>query len=86
MTARRHGHPPWDQTLAPNDRIRIKFSAGRAPWSMADGMIRLHPSASRNGGAALVIIPEPECPARGSGFTDRYTQTIEIASDLRRQS
>jgi hypothetical protein len=45
-------------------------SAGLAPRSMADGMIRHSPQPATYGGGALEIIPEPECLTGGSGFTD----------------
>jgi hypothetical protein len=51
----------------------LAWSAGLVPRSMAEGMIRLHPSASNTVGGVLAIILEPERPppealeAYGSG-------------------
>jgi hypothetical protein len=41
----------------------LAWSAGLAPWSMADGMIRLHLQPATHG-ADATIIPEPEGPRR----------------------
>ena len=50
----------------------LAWSAGLVPWSMTDGMIRLHPQPAATADAALVIIPEPECPKRRERF---YSET-----------
>jgi hypothetical protein len=45
-------------------------------------IIRLHPQPATHGAGALTIIPEPECPTGGSGFTERRQSHQLHASEL----
>jgi hypothetical protein len=55
----------------------LAWSAGLVPWSMADGMIRLHPSASKYGGRCVSDHPGAGVPPKGAVL---QTITAQVGS------
>jgi hypothetical protein len=62
------------------------WSAGLVPWSMADGMIRPRLGQQHTVDGVVAIIPEPECPTGGSGFTENQRFCVTEGCDLRRNN